>query len=183
MQGLRNFDQRFHVQEKGAVFDGPVFDLPGGTVKAAIGGSYTTFNNSTITIDNTNAPTLLVPLQQTSNKRSVWAVFTQVNIPVFSEQNALPLLRRLDLEFSWRHDQYSDVNGTSNPKVAFNWAPIEALTIRGTWGTSFRAPVFGELSPLANVAIAGQNLGNFAAQTANILTSCTPGATLPPVGS
>jgi iron complex outermembrane receptor protein len=110
-------------------------------------------------------------------------VFTQVNIPLFSEQNALPLLRRVDLEFSWRHDQYTDVKGTSNPKVAFNWAPIESLTIRGTWGTSFRAPVFGELSPLANVAIAGQNLGNFAAQTANILTNCTAGATLPPVGS
>ncbi len=56
IQGLRNFDQRFHVNEKGGVFDGPLFDLPGGTVKAAVGGSYTTFINSTTTIDNTNAP-------------------------------------------------------------------------------------------------------------------------------
>jgi hypothetical protein len=50
------------------VFDGPLFDLPGGTIKAAVGGSYTTFINSTTTIDNTNAPSLIVPLQQASNK-------------------------------------------------------------------------------------------------------------------
>ena len=184
MQGLRNFDQRFHVNEKGGVFDGPLFDIPGGVVKAAIGATYTTFINSTVTIDNTNAPTLLVPLQQASNKRAVWAVFTQLNIPIFSDQNALPLLRRVDLEFSWRHDQYSDVGGTSNPKVAFNWAPIDDFLIRGTWGSSFRAPAFGELSPLANVAIAGQNLPGFAAQATPINTGCpVTGGPLPPVGS
>src|SRR5215207_8421317 len=112
-----------------------------------------------------------------------WAAFTQVNIPVFSEQNALPGLRRVDLEFSWRHDQYSDVKGTSNPKVAFNWAPIDSFTIRGTWGTSFRAPVFGEISPLANVAIAGQNLGALAQQPGDIGAGCGDDGSLPPVGS
>ena len=125
-----------------------------------------------------------MPYQQDAQGRQVWAVFTQVNVPIFSEQNALPVLRRVDLEFSWRHDQYSDVQGTSNPKVAFNWAPIEDLTIRGTWGTSFRAPVFGELSPLANVAIAGQNLGEFCATrpTDSRSAGCA-GGDLPPVGS
>ena len=87
----------------------------------------------------------------------------------------------MDLEFSWRHDQYSDVGGTSNPKVAFNWAPINDLLIRGTWGTSFRAPAFGELSPLANVAIVGQNLPAFAAQATPIEAGCSSG--LPPEGS
>ncbi len=176
VQGIRNFHERFWINEKGVQADGSLFTLPGGEVKAAIGGTFTSFKLQTIVLDNTGASSLIVPYQQDAQGRQVWAVFTQVNIPVFSEQNAMPFFRRVDLEFSWRHDQYSDVQGTSNPKVAFNWAPIDSLTIRGTWGTSFRAPVFGELSPLANVAIAGQNLGNFAAQTANILTSCTVGA-------
>ena len=162
IQGIRNFNERYWINEKGVQFDGPLFDLPGGTVKAAIGATYTSFRLQTTVLDNTGASSLIVPYQQDAQGRQVWAVFTQVNIPIFSEQNALPGLRRVDLEFSWRHDQYSDVQGTSNPKVAFNWAPIDDFTIRGTWGTSFRAPVFGELSPLANVAIAGQNLGNFA---------------------
>ena len=91
--------------------------------------------------------------------REVWAGFTQLNIPVFSDQNALPLLRRLEFEASWRHDQYSDVGGTSNAKLAFNWNPIESFTIRGGWGQSFRAPNFGEFSPVSNVAWQGWNFG------------------------
>jgi hypothetical protein len=76
------------------------------------------------------------------------------------------------------------VSGTSNPKVQFNWAPIEDFLIRGAWGTSFRAPVFGELSPLSNVAIAGWNLGSFAPATTQIHANCpTSGGNLPPVGS
>ena len=181
IQGIRTFNERFWINEKGVQFDGPLFSLPGGEVKAAIGGTFTSFKLQTIVLDNTGASSLIVPYQQDAQGRQVWAVFTQINVPLFSEQNALPGLRRVDLEFSWRHDQYSDVRGTSNPKVAFNWAPIDDLTIRGTWGTSFRAPVFGELSPLSNVAIAGQNLQGFADAPQTIVAGCANG--LPPVGS
>jgi outer membrane receptor protein involved in Fe transport len=184
IQGVRNFSERYWINEKGVQFDGPLFDIGGGTVKAAIGATYTSMRLQTTVLDNTGATSLIVPYQQDAQGRQIWAAFTQVNIPLFSEQNALPFLRRVDLEFSWRHDQYSDVGGTSNPKIAFNWAPIDALTIRGTWGTSFRAPVFGELSPLANVAIAGQNLGsNLAQSPGDISAGCGPLGQLPPEGS
>ena len=184
IQGIRLRHERFWINEKGAQFDGPLFSIPGGEVKAAIGGTYTSFRLQTIVGDNTGASSLILPYQIDAQGRQVWAVFTQLNVPIFSDQNAIPFFRRVDLEFSWRHDQYSDVQGTSNPKVAFNWAPIDDLTIRGTWGTSFRAPVFGELSPLSNVAIAGWNLGGFAPATAPINASCSvSGGELPPEGS
>jgi len=92
----------------------------------------------------------------------------------------------LEFEASWRHDQYSDVQGTSNPKIAFNWAPFNetiGLTIRGAWGTSFRAPTFGEISPFANVLIQGFNVGNLAVGTGPIAAGCTAGGPLPPKGS
>jgi iron complex outermembrane receptor protein len=182
-QATRSFDQKMLINEKGANFDGPLFDLPGGTVKAAIGTTFTSYHFSFLNLSNTNASSLIVPINVDPESRQVWAVFTQVNVPIFSEQNGLPFLRRLEFEASWRHDQYSDVKGTSNPKVSFNWSPIDDFTIRGTWGNSFRAPVFGEISPLANVAIAGQNLGNLAQQTGNIDAGCAAGGALPPEGS
>jgi hypothetical protein len=100
-------------------------------------------------------------------------VFTQVNIPIFGDANKIPGFDKFELEGSWRHDQYSDVNGTSNPKVAFNWTISEDLgvTVRGAWGTSFRAPGFGELSPLANNAIAGWNSALFP-QSSTINVNC-----------
>jgi len=183
IQGIRSIHERYWINEKGTTFDGPLFDLPGGTVKAAIGATYTTFRLQTTQAINTGASSLIVPYQSDAQGRQVWAVFTQINVPLFSEMNALPGLRRVDLEFSWRHDQYSDFGGTSNPKLAFNWAPIDDLTIRGTWGTSFRAPVFGEISPLSNVQIGGFNLPQFTGQPAEITTGCTVGVNLPPVGS
>jgi outer membrane receptor protein involved in Fe transport len=179
----RSLEERFKLNEKGVKADGPLFDLPGGPVKAAVGATYTTFAFSILSLDNTGASSLILPYQANYERRAVWAVFTQVNMPIFSDDNALPGLRRLELEFSWRHDQYSDVQGTSNPKVAFNWAPINDFTIRGTWGNSFRAPTFGELSPLANVAINGHNLGTLAVSPDPIVTGCGQNGELPPVGS
>src|SRR4029079_8410690 len=62
------------------------------------------------------------------------------------------------------------------------------LTFRGSWGTSFRAPNFGEFSPISNVAWNGWGLpsasGGAAFQNnANIVISCDPAAGKPPPGS
>ncbi len=183
IEGPRLQHERYWINEKGTTFDGPLFDLPGGTVKAAVGATYTTFRLQNTTLTNSSTSSPIAPYQTDAQGRQVWAVFTQLNVPLFSELNAIPGLRRADVEFSWRHDQYSDVNGTTNPKVAFNWAPIDDLTIRGTWGTSFRAPVFSEISPSLGLGATGVNLPQFTGQAASINTGCTAGSDLPPVGS
>jgi iron complex outermembrane recepter protein len=182
---LFRFDEvqeHMHVKERGIKADGPLFDLPGGTVKMAVGANYTTYS---VLVQQTNqsAGNPIVNIVQDARNRHVWAAFTQLNVPVFSDQNALPGLRRLDLEFSWRHDQYDDVGGTSNAKVGFNWNPIESFTIRGGWGQSFRAPNFGEFSPVSNVAWQGWNFGDaFPQNTVRLNVLCAGGAA-PEAGS
>lgn len=52
----------------------------------------------------------------------------------------MPGIQRLDLTGSVRYDHYSDFGGTTNPKVGFTYVPINGITLRGTWGTSFQAP-------------------------------------------
>ena len=84
----------------------------------------------------------------------MWAGFAQVNVPIVGDNNKFPLFEKLNLEASWRHDQYSDFGGTSNPKIAVDWSPIEWFTFKFAWGTNFRAPSVGETSRLANNAIA-----------------------------
>jgi outer membrane receptor protein involved in Fe transport len=157
IQGYSETKSQFLLNEKGIKADGPLFDLPGGVVKAAIGANYTSYHfHIQETEQQTSNPT--VGILSDAPDRQVWAVFGQLNIPVFGDQNSIPGIRRLELEASWRHDQYSDVGGTSNPKIGFNWAPIEDFTIRGGWGNSFRAPNFGENSPISNVAWQGWGL-------------------------
>ena len=144
MTGIRKFDEKFWINEKGAKFDGPLFDLPGGNVKAAVGFTYSTFNWNFRTLDSTGAQSLLVPIVNESIVRHVWAGFAQVNVPLVGENNKFPLFEKLNLEASWRHDQYSDFGGTSNPKVALDWSPIDWFTFKFAWGTNFRAPAVGE---------------------------------------
>jgi iron complex outermembrane receptor protein len=181
---IQNFSwsqESYWVNEKGIKADGPLFDLPGGTVKAAIGANYTSshFQIQSFT-QQANNPTVAILTDPES--RQVWATFAQLNVPVFSDMNALPFLQRLEFEASWRHDQYSDVKGTSNPKIGFNWSPIEDLTVRGGWGTSFRAPNFGEFSPISNVAWNGWGLpAALFTNNATIQITCTGG--LAPAGS
>jgi len=178
---IENFSQTseaFWINEKGIKADGPLFDIPGGTVKAAIGANYTSYHfwihSET---QNTSNPT--VAMLSDPESRAVWAVFTQVNIPIFSDMFNFPLFRKFEFEASWRHDQYSDVGGTSNPKLAFNWSPFSedvGLTIRGGWGNSFRAPNFGEFSPISNVGWNGWGLpaGVFS-NNATISVTCVNG--------
>ena len=181
LSGIAETTEYMHIRERGIKADGPLFDLPGGTVKMAVGANYTTYN-FLIQQTQTNPTNPTVSITQDPRTREVWAGFAQLNVPIFSDQNSLPLLRRLEFEASWRHDQYNDVGGTSNAKLAFNWNPIESFTIRGGWGQSFRAPNFGEFSPVSNVAWQGWNFGQLYSQnTVPITIACAGGA--PPAGS
>jgi iron complex outermembrane recepter protein len=142
---------KYNIEEKGAHFDGPLFDLPAGSVKAAIGGSYESDNVLGFTANNAGSPAgTPVSITNDSEPYAVWAGYTQVDIPVFGDNFNFPLLRKLDLEASWRHDQYNGTlkGGTSNPKIAFTWGLSQDLgaTVRGSWGTSFRFANAGEYS-------------------------------------
>jgi outer membrane receptor protein involved in Fe transport len=175
--GERDNVEKWWINEKGVKADGPLFDLPGGTVKMAIGANYTANAFSYFNADNTSANNLTVNPITDALHQNVWAVFTQVNIPIFSDQNAIFGVRRLELEASWRHDQYDTVGGTSNPKVSFNWSPVDDLTFKGSWGSNFRAPGFGETSFIAKAVINGRNLGTLQAVPSQTVNSC------PAVGS
>jgi outer membrane receptor protein involved in Fe transport len=170
----------YQIEEKGARFDGPLFSLPAGQVKAAIGGLYESDNVLGVAASNaaTPTPTVLAPIYD-PNPYNVWAGFAQVDIPVFGDNFNIPLVRKLDLEASWRHDQYhgSLTGGTSNPKLAFTWLVDDMVgaTLRGSWGTSFRFANAGESSTILSDANADFNFNG----ESNLALSCTGGKPTP----
>ncbi len=163
----RHLGDIYNLEEKGGRFDGPLFDLPGGQVKAAIGGTYESDNvlgiqaNAVSVQPNGSANSPVIAPLNDPEPYTVWAGFAQVDVPIFGDNFNLPLVRKLDLEASWRHDQYNSPNGalkggTSNPKIAFTWLVDEmsGATVRGSWGTSFRFANAGEYS----VVLSDQNV-------------------------
>lgn len=61
------------------------------------------------------------------------------NMAVFAEL-AIPLLDTLEVQMAVRHEDYSDFGTTTDPKIAFIWKPMDTLSLRGSFGTAFRAP-------------------------------------------
>jgi iron complex outermembrane recepter protein len=116
----------------GAVLSGDLFSLPAGPLSIALGLDYREEEIAYDLDDLANADGLLFFLgdQDFSGSRDVYAAFVEVRAP---------LSETLDLQIAGRFEDYGDFNNF-DPKAALLWKPIEAVTLRGTVGTSFRAP-------------------------------------------
>jgi iron complex outermembrane recepter protein len=123
----------------GLIANGELFALPAGPVQAAIGGQ---FRNETLRSRQVGTPVLR------DGERDVAAFFGEVQIPLVSESNALPGIRRLELNLSGRHDDYSDFGTTTNPKAGILWAPVDHLKFRSSYSTSFAPPKLGQSGAL-----------------------------------
>jgi outer membrane receptor protein involved in Fe transport len=179
--GYRDYVHDYLLNDYNANFDGPVVPLPGGEIRVALGADYERHNFNFITNSSYNSQNAVNPTSVAAIQgRTVWSVFGQINIPVFGDANAIPLARKLDVEASYRYDRYSDFGGTGNPKVSLDWTPFEGFLFRGSWGTSFRAPAFSDLSN-ASVQIHGINL--LGGATSNNLPACVTVGGTPVQGS
>lgn len=135
-----------HQIQWGGSANGTLFELPGGAVKAAIGGQWA-FDDY-VANWNTNWPigTVAGPAAPGAQMaiarphRITNSGFAELNIPIVGQDNALPFVRALSFNMSGRLDSYSDFGNTANYKLGVTYEPFAALTIRATNGTSFDAP-------------------------------------------
>lgn len=141
--------------------DGPIMTLPGGDLRFALGASYVDLSLYT--------GQLRGPAGQETGAfrdlgRNFKAVYGELLIPIFGEENAIPGIQRLDLDLAGRIEDYNDVGSTSNPKIGLNWTPVDGLVLRGSYGTSFRAPTLTQLRSAGGSQI---YLQNYSDPTAN----------------
>lgn len=176
--------------------NGPLFDLPGGTVKAAIGAE--TVNYSTVqkvTRTNGTGPSNYGSAFSIFHfPRSVRSVFGEVNIPLIGEEMNVPLVNKFEVNVSGRYDEYSDVGKTTNPKFAADWTVIPGLKVRGSYSTSFVAPQTDSVGdPTQNYRAAYGGASLFSTPTtfptalypgtAGVLPGCAAGATTCQIGT
>ena len=108
--------------------DGPLLSLPGGTLKAALGLGY---RQESIASQGGGID---------SASRNSKSVYLEMSVPLVGTTNAIPAVQHLDLTLAGRVERYSDFGVTTNPKAGLVWVPNDNLQLRGTWGTSFKAP-------------------------------------------
>lgn len=120
--------------------DGPVFSLAGGEVRVAVGAERHD-NEFEQTLYATNVdPTGAVTTKHIENRRHNTAFFAEMFVPLVGSGNAVTGIDKLSLSLAARHEKYSDFGETTDPKIGLIYEPIPTVTLRATYGTSFRAP-------------------------------------------
>lgn len=120
--------------------DGPLFELPGGDVRVAVGVErHDNEFRQTLNANNVLASGE-VTTKNILNRRHNTSYFGEVFVPIVDASQAIPGIQSLNLSVAARREEYSDFGSTTDPKVGLIWKPISSLTARATYGTSFRAP-------------------------------------------
>ena len=129
-----NTDFTNHQRTKIAAvkIDGPLAALPGGELKIAAGAEYRreTYEQRGDS-GGVGFPENL--------DRNIASLYGELFVPLFGLGNETTLMHSLSLSLSARYDHYSDFGSTTNPKIGVNWEPTDWLTLRGSYGRSFRA--------------------------------------------
>lgn len=139
--GYENVDFKSWLTQASFKVDGTVAQLPGGALKLATGVDYRKEHMSgALDFNWRSIADTHVPYGAT--EREVSALFAEAAVPIVGPQNALPGLRALDFSAAVRYESYSGLGSysTTNPKLGFRLKPVDSLTLRGSWGTSFHAP-------------------------------------------
>lgn len=124
-----------------ARLNGALFSLPGGEVKLAAGYEGQEIETSLGSARGAAG----TPITFRNFKRRVDSAYAELLVPLFGPENAMPGFERLEFNAAVRHDRYSDVGKTTNPKFGVNWSPLSGLVLRGSYGTSFRAPLISQI--------------------------------------
>lgn len=142
--GYADTHTRGQVMSANLQADGTLLTLPGGPLQAAVGGQLRRETLVRTGMSFSASPTP-VPQQGADVARSVAAAFLELRAPLVGPENRRPGLERLELSLAGRVERYSDVGTTANPKAGLLWAPVDGLTVRATYGRSFRAPALREV--------------------------------------
>ncbi|WP_163959990.1 TonB-dependent receptor plug domain-containing protein [Sphingomonas insulae] len=126
---------------------GQFLTLPGGPVAFAVGGEYrresSRFTPAQALVDNLfyQYDEYIIPTPSTG-RFDVWEAFGELNAPLIKDR---PFFHLLSVGAAGRHSDYSTVGSTRAYQFNGIWAPIRAISLRGSYGRSVRAPNIGEL--------------------------------------
>ncbi len=159
-----------------AIVSGDLFDLPAGPFGFALGIEHRAFEIEDTPSANSQAGVLwgTSSADITAGKDNVTEIFGEVNVPILS---GVPGFEELTFSGSARAFDYDSYGSDSVWKAGLNWQVVPSFRVRGSVGTSYRAPALYELYLGNQTAFAGQlaidpciDWGNSSSE--NIRTNC-----------
>lgn len=153
--GTTNMRGKTSLVTVDGLVSGDLGEFAGGTAQAALGAQ---FRRSAFRHDNGDYVNSgeLITLGQAPDFGGV-----QETASLFGEVK-LPMTSIADVSLSGRYEKYVDSFGRFTPKVSVLLRPVDALTVRGSWGKAFRAPSVFQLQAVQSAQPSVQDgAGNF----------------------
>lgn len=133
--------------------DGPLFELPGGTVRVAV-GAHRRKETHEYEQNGFDAGMTRINHFEFERERTVSSLFAEASVPLIGARNAARLAQRVELSLAARYDDYSDFGSSVDPRIGLAWVPVNGLKLRGSWGTSFLAPKMKDYDQSFNATVA-----------------------------
>ncbi|WP_338590504.1 TonB-dependent receptor [Shewanella khirikhana] len=119
-----------------------LFELQGGPIDLVVGWEYREETSQTTTDEFTKAGFLSnAATPDAYGEYDVTEYFAEINLPLLAD---LPGVHSLSIDGAYRGADYSHAGKVEAWKVGAFYAPIEGLSIRGTFGEAVRAPNISE---------------------------------------
>jgi iron complex outermembrane recepter protein len=142
---VNSFNSLNSLSEFGIKVDGNLLELLAGPAKLALGAQTRREYYSSVFETQVNPP------NPQSGSRDVRSLYGEISLPLFSARNRRPGLERLVLTAAARLEHYDQLGSNFDPKIGALWSPLEGLALRGSYGTSFRAPLLSEALGYYNI--------------------------------
>lgn len=132
--------------------DGPLFNLPGGAAKIALGVGVR--NNRLVSLRGDN------PAQDIDAHQASRYAYVEASLPLVAPAQAIAGIDRLAASAALRREDYGTIGAMTTPKLGLIYAPLPGLELKASWGQSFRAPtLFQRYQPLVVAVLPAATFG------------------------
>lgn len=146
--------------------EGPLFALPGGDARLALGGGYRR-NGFERTLITNGLTTSTFEAEQ-----EVRFVYAELALPFVGPANAITGIEELTVTAAIRNEDFEDVEQFAAPRIGIRYAPIPGVTLHGNWSRSFKAPtLFQRFSPYQTLLFPAAVFGAGSGAQTVLLTS------------
>jgi outer membrane receptor protein involved in Fe transport len=131
-------DRSYNYSNKSRTYEvegeGPVFSLPGGDARLAVGAGYR-YNDFLYVYEGDSIAD--------GDEGSRFA-YAELNLPLVGPTQDVAGVHRLELTGAIRTENHDSYGRVTTPKVGLIYSPAPDWTLKGSWGKSFKAPTLFE---------------------------------------
>jgi len=149
MRALPNYDNSLRSSEVGA--EGPIFGLPGGDARLAIGAGY---RSNRLRVDSRRfVGGVEAPIDIFRESREVIFGYGEVSLPLIADTNAVPFAKKLQVNGAVRIEDHRGIDRVTTPKLGLIYSPVHGLELKASWGKSFKVPTLFQTGQTTNAQL------------------------------